>query len=106
MGNAGRHRRAVDQDWAAFYDRLRGPRLHLVIEGVEHNDFGDFTMFKSMIELGSDFAVGPLDGARALHIERTYLTAWLDFALSRRPDPLLRDESPDFPEVDFEAKHL
>jgi dienelactone hydrolase len=104
MGNAGRHRREVDPDWAAFYDRLRGPRLHLVVEGVEHNDFSDFTMFKSMVELGPAFAVGPLDGARALHIQRTYVTAWLDYALSgRRPDRLLRDESPDFPEVDFEG---
>jgi dienelactone hydrolase len=103
MGNAGRHRRAVDPDWAAFYDRLRGPRIHLVVQGVEHNDFSDFTVFKSMVELGAAFAVGPLNGTRALHIQRIYLTTWLDYGLFGRPDSLLRDESPDFPEVDIEA---
>jgi dienelactone hydrolase len=103
MGNAGRHRRAVDPDWAAFYDRLRGPRLHLVIDGTEHSDFGDIAIFKSTLDLDTVFEVGPIDGARALHIERTYLVAWLDFALRGRPDRLLRGESRDFPEVDFEG---
>jgi dienelactone hydrolase len=99
----GRQRRAGNPDWAAFYDRLRGPRLHLVVEGTEHFDFGDITVFKSTLDLGRIFEVGPIDGARALHIERTYLVAWLDFALRGRPSRLLRRESPDFPEVDFEA---
>jgi dienelactone hydrolase len=103
MGNAGRHRRAVDPDWAAFYDRLRGRRLHLVIDGTEHNDFSDMAIFKSTVDLDAVFEVGPIDGTRAMHIERTYLTAWLDYALSGRPNRLLRGESPDFPEVDFEG---
>jgi len=105
MGNKARHRRAVDPDWAGFYARLRGPRLWLVVEGVAHDDFSDLTIFKSMADLGPDLSglLGPLDGARALHIERTYLTAWFDYILSRRPDRLLRGESPRFPEVDFEG---
>jgi dienelactone hydrolase len=98
-----RQRRTANPDWAAFYDRLRGPRLHLVVEGAEHFDFGDITVFKSILDLGSIFEVGPIDGARAMHVQRTYLTAWLGSALSGRPDRLLRGESPHFPEVDFEG---
>jgi predicted dienelactone hydrolase len=102
MGNQ-HHRRVDDPDWAEFYDRLRGPRLHMVIDGTEHFDFGDVAIFKSTLDLDTIFEIGPIDGARALHIERTYLTAWLDFALRGKPSRLLRGESPDFPEVDFEG---
>ena len=56
MGSKARHRRAANPDWAAFYDRLRGSRLWLVIEGVAHDDFSDLTIFKSMADLGPDLA--------------------------------------------------
>jgi pimeloyl-ACP methyl ester carboxylesterase len=101
LGNQG-HRRADDPDWAGFYDRLRGPRLHLVIDGTEHADLSDVTIFKHTIDIGAIFQIGPIDGARALAIQRRYLTAWLDHTLRNRPVPLLRGESPRFPEVDFQ----
>jgi pimeloyl-ACP methyl ester carboxylesterase len=96
------HRRAEDPDWAAFYDRLRGPRLHLVIDGTEHADLADITIFKSTIDFGALFEVGPIPGPRALTIQRRYLTAWFNHTLRGQPSPLLRDEPRQFLEVDFQ----
>jgi hypothetical protein len=101
MGNQ-HERRAEDPDWAFFYDQLRGPRLHLVIDGAEHSDLTDLTVFKSSVDLSAVFTTGPIDGVRALDIERTYLAAWFDRAVRERRSPLLRAESPHFPEVDFQ----
>ena len=48
------------------------------------------------------FSTGPIDGVRAVSIQRRYLTAWFDWALRGRARPLLRGESTRFPEVDFQ----
>jgi predicted dienelactone hydrolase len=101
MGN--QHERQVeDPDWADFYDQLRGPRLHLVIDGAEHSDLTDMTMFKSIVDISAVFTTGPIDGVRAVSIQRRYLTAWFDWVLRGRARPLLRGESARFPEVDFQ----
>jgi len=97
------HRRTEDPDWAGFYDRIRArPRLHLILDGAGHNDFSDVTVFKHTVDLGALFDIGPIDGDRALAIQRRYLTAWFDRTLHGRPSHLLRGESPRFPEVDFQ----
>jgi predicted dienelactone hydrolase len=101
MGNQ-HERRADDPDWAAFYDQLRGPRLHLVIDGAEHADLTDITVFKSTIDISVVFPTGPIDGVRAVSIQRHYLSAWFDWALRGRARPLLSGESTRFPEVDFQ----
>jgi predicted dienelactone hydrolase len=95
-------RRADDPDWAAFFDQLRGPRLHLVIDGAEHSDLTDITVFKSTVDVSVVFPTGPIDGDRAVDIQRRYLIAWFDWALRGRARPLLRGESRRFPEVDFQ----
>jgi predicted dienelactone hydrolase len=96
------HRRTSDPDWAAFYDRLRGPRLHLVVDGTAHTDFSDISVFKEAIDVSALFETGPIDGRRSLVIQRTYLTAWFERALRHRRNPLLQAESSAFPEVDFQ----
>jgi predicted dienelactone hydrolase len=101
MGNQ-HERRTDDPDWAAFFDQLRGPRLHLVIDGAEHSDLTDITVFKSTIDISVVFPTGPIDGGRSVSIQRRYLTAWFDWALRGRASPLLRSESSRFPEVDFQ----
>lgn len=101
MGNQ-HERQADDPDWAAFYDQLLGPRLHLVIDGAEHADLTDIAVFKSTIDISAIFPTGPIDGARVVSIERSYLLAWFDWALRGRARPLLRSESTRFPEVDFQ----
>ena len=101
MGNQ-HERRSDDPDWAEFYDQLRGPRLHLVIDGAEHSDLTDMTVFKSAIDFSVVFPTGPLDGERSVAIQRGYLVAWFDWALRGRARPLLRGESARFPEVDFQ----
>jgi dienelactone hydrolase len=102
LGNQ-KHRRVDDPDWAAFYDRLRGPRLHLVVDGALHNDLSDITVFKARIpNLDALFEIGSIDGNRMLTIERRYVTAWFDQVLRDCPNPLLRGESSRFPEVDFQ----
>lgn len=96
------HRRATDADWAGFYDRLRGPRLHLVVDGCEHYDLSDIAAFKASIDLDEVFEVGPIDGTRVITITRAYVTAWLGRGLFGRRDPLLEREPRRFPEVDFQ----
>lgn len=96
------HTRAEFPDWATFYDQLRGHRLHLVLAGAEHQDLSDITLFKKDLDLGAVFLLGPIDGERALAIQRTYVTAWLDFALRGRHNPVLAGESREFPEIDFQ----
>jgi len=101
LGNPS-HRRAADPDWAGFYDRLRGPRLHLVVDGMEHLDLSDIAAFKMVVDLGSVFEVGPIDGLRAIAVTRAYVAAWLEFGLGGRSHPILRREPKRFPEVDFQ----
>lgn len=101
LGNES-HRRSTDPDWAGFYDRLRGSRLHLVVAGAEHYDLSDIAAFKAAIDFGSVAEVGPIDGLRAIAITRAYVAAWLDFSLSARGSHLLRREPGRFPEVDFQ----
>src|SRR5262249_23898725 len=93
---------ADDPDWAAFYDRLRGPRLHLVIGGAGHDDLSDVAVFKATFGPTPFFDTGLITGTRAVAVERAYLVAWLNQALRGRPSPLLRGESPRYPEVDFQ----
>jgi predicted dienelactone hydrolase len=95
-------RRADDPDWAAFFDQLRGPRLHLVIDGAEHSDLTDITAFKSTVDVSAVFPTGPIDGVRSVRIQRRYLVAWFDSALRGRDRRLLHSESARFPEVDFQ----
>ena len=85
-----------------FHDRLRGRRLHLVLDGAGYDDLTDIAVFKSGIRTEAFFVTGPIDGVRALAVERAYVTAWLDRVLRGRPSPLLRGESRRYPEVDFQ----
>ncbi|MGH7468666.1 MAG: hypothetical protein ACRENP_11970 [Longimicrobiales bacterium] len=85
IGNQSQ-RRADSPQWAAFYDNLSGPRLYLVIEGAAHADLSDITLFKSTINLDV-FGPGPIDGQRAMTIQRAYVTAWLDQAQFGRRSP-------------------
>ena len=102
LGAGPKHLRANDPDWAAFYDRLRGPRLHAVVDGMRHYDFSDLAVFKADFDLSAAFDLGPIDGQRALTIVRAYARAWLDRSLRGRPSPLLVREPARFPEVAFQ----
>ena len=73
-----------------------------MIDGAEHSDLTDITMFKSTIDVSVVFRTGPIDGVRAVSVQRRYLVAWFDWALGGRARPLLRGESTRFPEVDFQ----
>jgi hypothetical protein len=59
-------------------------------------------VFKAAVDVSALFSVGPIDGLRAVEIQRAYLTAWFDQTLLSRQSALLRGESPAFPEVDFQ----
>lgn len=87
---------------AGFYNQRSGARLHLVVDGAEHDDLSDITVFKSAFPGHPFFRTGPIEGTRAVAIERAYLTAWLDRVLRGLPNPLLRGETQRYPEVDFQ----
>lgn len=97
----GNEAHADDPDWADFHDRLRGPRLRLVVAGARHHDLSDLAVVKHTVDLRGVYPVGPIDGSRALAIQRAYVTAWFDRHLRRRWRPLLRARSDRFPEVSF-----
>jgi predicted dienelactone hydrolase len=102
MLGSAEQRRATNPLWAAFYDGWRGPRLHIVLDGAEHADLTDLTLFKGTIDLDAVFSTGPIDGERGILTLRTYLVAWLDREMFHRPSPLLHGESASFPEIDFQ----
>lgn len=102
VGDA-KHRPAGAPDWAAFHDRLRGPRPYVVVQRAIDDDLNDIALFKSRMVGGPGFQVGTIDGDRAMAVQRAYVTAWLDLTMRGRPSPLLRGDSPLFPEVEFQS---
>jgi len=85
-----------------FLRRAARTAAALVIDGAEHSDLTDMTVFKTTVDLYGIAMVGSIGGARSLHIQRSYLTAWIDLALRGLTSDLLHRESPRFPEVDFQ----
>jgi predicted dienelactone hydrolase len=101
MGNHNLNQ-ADAPEWATFYDRLTGPRLHLILHDAEHADLTDITAFKTTIDVSTIFTTGPINGLRSLAIQRDYLTAWFNRALRGRDNRLLHAEPARYPEVDVQ----
>ncbi|GAB2961400.1 alpha/beta hydrolase family protein [Nonomuraea fastidiosa] len=87
-----------DTSWDRDWKLLGGWKRWLVVTGAEHASFTDAPL------LGDALGVEPaavLPAARAAEITRTYVAAFLDRHLKGRPQPLLDEPSPRFPEVRF-----
>ncbi|TCO47573.1 platelet-activating factor acetylhydrolase isoform II [Kribbella antiqua] len=101
-----------DKSWAGFWDAQRGWKANLELTGAKQKAFTDFQfvfdqVFRAIY--GEDpiissvmiALVGSVQPYRSLYAQREYIGAFFDQALRRRPEFLLRGDSPKFPEVRF-----
>ena len=84
--------------WERDWELLTGWRRWLVVTGAVHASFTDLALLagQSGIDIGAR-----LSGARSLDITRAYVRAFFDQHLRSRPQALLDQPSPRYPEVTF-----
>jgi dienelactone hydrolase len=90
--------RGAVSTWERDWDLLTGWKRWLVVSGAVHASFTDLALLadRSGIETGAS-----LSGARSLDITRAYVRAFFDLHLCGRPQTLLDQASPNYPEVTF-----
>jgi dienelactone hydrolase len=84
--------------WERDWRRLTGWKRWLVVAGAIHASFTDLGLLAD--QTGIDVGAG-LPGARALDITRAYVRAFFDQHLRSKPQALLDQPSPRYPEVTF-----
>ena len=84
--------------WERDWKLLTGWKRWLVVAGAVHASFTDFGLLAD--QAGIDIGAG-LSGARSLDITRAYVRAFFDQHLLGRPQALLDQPSPRYPEVTF-----
>ena len=84
--------------WERDWELLTGWKRWLVVAGAVHASFTDLGLLADQI--GIDIGAG-LSGARSLDITRAYVRAFFDQHLRGRPQALLDQPSPRYPEVTF-----
>jgi hypothetical protein len=84
--------------WERDWKRLTGWKRWLLVAGAIHASFTDLALLADQI--GIDTGAG-LPGARSLDITRAYVRAFFDQHLRSRPQALLDQPSPLYPEVTF-----
>ena len=84
--------------WERDWKRLTGWKRWLLVAGAVHASFTDLALLADQI--GIDIGAG-LPGARSLDITRAYIRAFFDQHLRSRPQALLDQPSPRYPEVTF-----
>jgi len=105
-------REYYDKSWAGFWEAQRGWKLNLGLAGAKQKAFTDYQfVFDQLFReiYGDDeiitsvmtALVGKVDPARSVLAQRRYISAFFDHTLRRRPELLLRGDSPKFPEVKF-----
>ncbi|MGH3226307.1 MAG: hypothetical protein ACRDPY_47805 [Streptosporangiaceae bacterium] len=94
----GKHVKGSVISWERDWELLTGWKRWLVVAGAVHASFTDLALLAD--QLGIDTGAG-LSGARSLHITRAYVRAFFDQHLRGRPQALLDQPSPRYPEVTF-----
>jgi dienelactone hydrolase len=84
--------------WERDWELLTGWKRWLVVAGAVHASFTDLALLADQI--GIDIGAG-LPGTRSLDITRAYVRAFFDQHLRGRPQALLDQPSPRYPEVTF-----
>jgi dienelactone hydrolase len=93
-----KHRKSAVSTWERDWELLAGWKRWLVVAGAVHASFTDLALLAD--QAGIDIGAG-LPGARSLDITRAYVRAFLDQHLRGRPQALLDQPSPRYPEVTF-----
>ena len=91
-------RRSAVVTWERDWQLLTGWKRWLVVAGAVHASFTDLALLADQI--GIDIETG-LSGARSLDITRAYVRAFFDQHVHGRPQALLDQPSPRYPEVTF-----
>jgi hypothetical protein len=84
--------------WERDWKLLTGWKRWLLVAGAMHASFTDLALLAD--QTGIDIGAG-LPGARSLDITRAYVRAFFDQHLRDRPQALLEQPSPRYPEVTF-----
>jgi hypothetical protein len=91
-----------------LWNNSTGWKREFVLLGSGHFTFADsefiFSQAASVMTGGPDvvrFLIGPIDPARAMTVESTYLNAFFDLHLRHHGEPLLDGPSSRFPEMEF-----
>ena len=84
--------------WERDWELLTGWKRWLVVAGAVHASFTDLALLAD--QSGIDIGAG-LPGARSLDITRAYVRAFFDQQLRGKPQTLLDQPSPRYPEVTF-----
>jgi dienelactone hydrolase len=94
----GKHVKGSVLTWERDWELLTGWKRWLVVAGAVHASFTDLALLADQIgiDTGAD-----LPGARSLDITRAYVRAFFDQHLGGRPQALLDQPSPRYPEVTF-----
>ncbi|MEU4193081.1 hypothetical protein AB0E69_14370 [Kribbella sp. NPDC026611] len=101
-----------DESWASFWAAQRGGKLNLGLKHTKQKAFTDYQfVFDQLFRgiYGDDpiissvmkALVGSANPHRSVLAQREYLGAFFDQTLRRRPELLLRGDSPKYPEVHF-----
>ena len=85
-----------DVSWDGVWQNLTGWKRWLVVAGAEHVSFTDIAVLGEQIGIYRNTDLPP---ARSMEITRTYVAAFFDLHLRAKPQPLLNERSPRFPEV-------
>ena len=84
--------------WERDWKLLTGWKRWLLVAGAIHASFTDLALLADQI--GIDIGAG-ISGARSLDITRAYVRAFFDQHLRSKPQALLDQPSPRYPEVTF-----
>ncbi|GAA3594667.1 alpha/beta hydrolase [Nonomuraea rosea] len=84
--------------WERDWKLLTGWKRWLLMTGAEHTSFTDLGVLTD--QLGIDDG-SEIPGARAMKITRTYVAAFFDLHLRKKPQPLLDKPAASYPEITF-----
>jgi dienelactone hydrolase len=84
--------------WERDWKLLTGWKRWLVVAGTIHASFTDLALLADQAGIDTDAGI---PGARSLDITRAYVRAFFDQHLRSRPQALLDQPSPRYPEVTF-----
>lgn len=102
MGSDGHG--TVDETWVAFWAVLRCPRHQLELRGSGHMSFTDYQVLLPQTGAAPadlEPALGTIDGARSVRVQRAYLLAFADRYLGGHSGTLLSGPSAAYPEMRF-----
>ncbi|WP_344152940.1 hypothetical protein [Kribbella yunnanensis] len=99
-----------DLSWATFWAVQKGGKLNLSLAGSKQKAFTDYQFVFDQVfrEIYGDdpiitsvmtALVGKVEPEQSVRAQRRYIAAYFDTTLRRRPDQLLTQNSPEFPEV-------